>query len=382
MGSRKKPPEAPQLPPIPPPPEIMDFIDEINGTQTITVTQHGKKKRITQALPMTAEEQAILDRAKNLVTTSMRNIEQLYQYDPNLVANYQPFIQAFANINQERMQDLSRIGDFSDIGRKVEQFRAMNRELANRAFDTQQRRLETDLARRGLGRSSEAAEQRAAFARERGLLEQQSGINAEMYGEDLISRQLAREGDIYNLREAGRAGRLQEAQAGYELEKQRLADQEALRQQALAENQALMQTGQNVLASQRDKANLALQGAALASNTQANQAANQMQRYQGDLSRIQNQYQMQLAAFNNRPASFGRQLGNLAMGTAGAFFGGPIGGAIGSGAGSALFGGGASQTPSFGGMLNQVGGFFRNRNPAGPAQRRAAFNDLQNLGQT
>lgn len=94
---------------------------------------------------------------------------------------------------------------------------------------------------------------------------------------------------------------------------------------------------------------------------------------------------MELAAFNNRPASFGRQLGNLAMGAAGAYLGGPIGAAIGSSAGSALFGGsGASQqTPSFGGMLNQVGGFFGNRSTSsGLAQRRTAFNDLQNLGRT
>ena len=123
----KKPPEVPQLPPQPTPVELMDIIDEVSGVQTITTTgADGKKRRITQRLPLTPQEQAILSQAENLMAKAVNNIETLYQYDPSSVANYQPFIQAFSDINEERATDLAQIGNFADIGQKVEAFRNIN----------------------------------------------------------------------------------------------------------------------------------------------------------------------------------------------------------------------------------------------------------------
>ena len=116
----RRPPEAPQMPAQQAAPELMDIVDELSGVQTITVTgPDGKKRRVTQRLPLTPQEEQTLNQAKNLMNTAVNNIQRLYKYDPASVANYQPFIQAFSNINQERMRDLSQIGDFKDIAEKV-----------------------------------------------------------------------------------------------------------------------------------------------------------------------------------------------------------------------------------------------------------------------
>ena len=322
---RSKPPEVPQLPPQPTPVELMDIIDEVSGVQTITTTgPDGKKRRITQRLPLTPQEQAILSQAENLMAKAVNNIESLYQYDPNSVANYQPFIQAFSDINEERATDLAQIGNFIDIGQKVEAFRNINRELTNREFDRQQRIGEESLAKRGLQRSTMATEQRAAMANERALAEQQADINANLYGEDLMQRQLARESQVYGLRETGRQGRLQQAELGYNLERQKLEDAERLRQQAIAENMNWLNVGQGIKAAEQDKAKLALMGNQVANQMYQAQASNQNQRFQNEMSRIQNQYGMDLARFNATPAKFGEKLTDLGLGIAGMYAGSKI----------------------------------------------------------
>src|SRR5690349_3290619 len=143
MSSKSKSPTAPSLPPQPPAPELMDIIDEISGVQTITVTgPDGKKRRVTQRLPLTPQEKQILSQAEGLISQAVTNIQTLYSYDPSTVVNYQPFIQTFSNINTERMNDLAQIGNFKDIAEKVEQFRRINRDIAMTRFDENQRMTE------------------------------------------------------------------------------------------------------------------------------------------------------------------------------------------------------------------------------------------------
>src|SRR5476651_2429252 len=104
---RKTPPAAPELPQQQAAPELMDIIDEMSGFQTITVTgADGRKRRVTQRLPLTKQEQETLTQAENLINTAVTNIGRLYQYDPTSVVDYQPFIQAFSSINEEIMRDL------------------------------------------------------------------------------------------------------------------------------------------------------------------------------------------------------------------------------------------------------------------------------------
>ena len=318
----RKPPEAPQLPPQPAPVELMDIIDEISGTETVTsIMPGGKKRRETRRLPLSAKEKETLGQAENLIAKAMSNIETLYQYDPSAVVNYQPFIQTFANINQERMRDLGQIGNFADIAHKVESFRNMNRELMNREFDRQERLAEENLARRGLQRSTLAAEQRAAMAGHRALSEQQADVTAMQYGEDLANRQLAREEQIYGLRETDRQARLAEAQMAMDLERQKQADIEQKRLQAIHENMNWLNTGQAIKGAEQDRAKLALYGSQVNNQLYATQAQNQNQRYQNDVNRIKEQYAMDLNQWKSKPASFGEKLTDLGLATTGNYLG-------------------------------------------------------------
>jgi hypothetical protein len=311
----RKPPETPQLPQQPAPVEMMDFIDELTGVETTTVTMpDGRKRRVTKRLQLTPQEQQILSQADNLLAKALNNIETLYKYDPTSVVNYQPFIQTFSDVNSERAADLAQIGNFGDIANKVEAFRTMNSDLMNRAFDRQERMQEEVLAKRGLQRSTMAAEQRAAMAGERTLATQQADIAANMYGEDLAQRQLGRENMLYDTREKERLSRLQQAELGYNLERQKLEDAEHLRQQAIAENQGWIGTAQGIKAAEQDRAKLALLGNQLALGTYNAQASDQNQRFNNDMNRVHNQYGMNLAQFNSKPASFGEQLRNTGIG--------------------------------------------------------------------
>ena len=318
----RKPPEAPQLPAQQAAPELMDVIDELSGVQTITVTgADGKKRRVTQRLPLTPQEEQTLTQAKNLMNQAVNNIQRLYQYDPTTVENYQPFIQAFANINQERMQDLAQIGDFKDIAEKVEQFKTMNHDLAMESFDESQRMTEENLARRGLQRSTEATENRIAMSKARARLEQEINVGSENYGQDLQNRRLETQGRAYALREQGRNSRLEEASAGYELERQKADDLENLRQGAINENINMLNVGQGIVGQDTQKAQLGIEGNRSAISMFGAQANNQNQRYANEINRVQGQHKMNSDRFSSTPASFGRKIGDLGFATAGRYMG-------------------------------------------------------------
>lgn len=330
MSLRRKssPPPTPQLPQQPKEEELMDFIDEIAGTQSITtIGPDGRKKRITQRI-LTPQEKALIGKAENLMNMAVNNIETLYKYDPAAIVDYQPFIQAFSRINNERMNELSRIGDFADIANKVENFRQLNNEIVNRNLVASERRMEYDLARSGRAGGSYAAAARAEFEREKALAKQQADVTANMYGEDLAMRQLGREKEIFGLNEAQRQAQLQEAQLGYDLEKQKLADAELLRQNAIQENMNLLGIGQNIKAAENDKAKLASYNNQIANQMFATQAQNSNQRYLNEMGRIQNQYGMDLARYNSTPASFGQKLTDVGLKALGDYIGAKTGGGI------------------------------------------------------
>lgn len=323
----RTPPQAPQLPAQQAAPELMDVIDELSGVQTITVTgADGKKRRITQRLPLTPQEEQTLNQAKTLMNTAVNNIQRLYQYDPTSVVNYQPFIQAFSSINQERLGDLAQIGDFKDIAEKVQQFKAINQTLTMDAFDNQQRMTEENLARRGLQRSTEATENRAAMAKQRALLEQEVNVASENYGEDLQNRRLDREARTYAIREQGRNARLQEEEAKYNLEQQRVSDLENLRQNAINENVNMLNVGQGITGQDTQRAQLGLEGNRSAISMFGAQAANQNQRYANDVARMQGQHAMNMQQFKSTPARFGQQLRDLGLAAAGSYLGGGFSG--------------------------------------------------------
>lgn len=326
MKGRRRPPEATPLPVQPPAPELMDIIDEISGVQTITVTdKNGKKRRVTSKVPLTDQEQHILTQAENLIAQSLDNIQRLYRFDPASVVNYQPFIQAFSSINEERMRDLSEIGNFKGIAEQVEQFKNMSKDLAIREFDIKTREAESTLARRGLSNSSEATQLRSTMAKDRALLEQQLDFNANNYSQDLKNRQLDTESRLFNFQETGRQARLAEAETGFELERQKLADIEAARTNLINENMANMEIGQGVKSGDLQKSNLGLAQNQNALGTFSAQDYSSNQRHANDMNRVALENNAALNRFNSTPATFGQRLTDLGFATAGSYLGANIG---------------------------------------------------------
>ena len=123
FGGNDSPPAAPYIPPPPPPPEILDVIDQITGTQSIVVTgADGKKRRIMSRLPRTPEEEAKYKAAEELIGSSMKNIRQLYKYDPKSMVDFAPLIETFSNLNRERMDALGQIANIGNIEQDIADF--------------------------------------------------------------------------------------------------------------------------------------------------------------------------------------------------------------------------------------------------------------------
>lgn len=339
MGFLKKksaPPPAPQLPPQPTQQEVLDVIDEIAGTQTVTVVgADGKKRRVTQRIPRTPQEEAMLKQADELMAQAVDNIQKLYRYDPASIVNYQPFINTFAQINDERIADLAQIGNFGDLAQKVNDFKNMSKELVNREFDTRSRMNDEMLARRGLQNSTYAAETKAFMARDKALARQQAAIEAERYGDDLMRSRLDAQNQLYDTRERGRLARLEQAQTGYSLERQKYEDEERARQNAIAENEAMLGIGRNMRGDELQRSQLALQYGTNAQNAAYNQNVIQNQRYNNEINRLGRQYEMDMERFNQTPRSFGRQLAGLGVEATGRMLG-KAGSQVGSSLGASL----------------------------------------------
>ncbi|CAK9250434.1 unnamed protein product [Sphagnum jensenii] len=59
--------------------------------------------------PVPKKRRQSSNRVKTLMASALKNITQLYQYDPSSVVDFSPIIQTFANINEEQAQDLAKI---------------------------------------------------------------------------------------------------------------------------------------------------------------------------------------------------------------------------------------------------------------------------------
>jgi hypothetical protein len=170
----KKAPAQPVIQTQAPQYDVMDFTDEITGTETVTVTDaSGKKKRITRRLPRSAEEQKIYDNATKLFNDSLNNIEALSVIDPSQAAEFAPYLQAYKGKLDRSLTE------------------AVNRTRAS---------LESNFVKAGLQDSTAATELRTALARDemqqRGQLDEQ----VRLRGEDMRDKQLARQ---YGLMEVG-----------------------------------------------------------------------------------------------------------------------------------------------------------------------------------
>ena len=329
LFKQRQPPEPPKLAAPPKVKDIEDVIDEISGTDAITVTgSDGKKRRVMRRLPRTKEEEALFQKGQGMMKTALQNITNLYRYDPGSAIDFQPIIETFANINSERMQNLSQIADFGNIKNDIDDFKAMQSSLLKEQFLTENNRLNERLAHSGLEDSTVGREERNLLSRNQNLTSQQADLNAMNFGEGLADRRLNRNANLYNMNEMGRQSRLQAAQLEYDLAQKKQTDLEQMRQNAINENQNQFQVANSLIGNDLDRSMRTRANTDALNQMQiANQA--QMSNYGADVNRLTQQHQMQMNQFNARPPSFGdfaMKLGGMGIGYA---LGGPVGAGIG-----------------------------------------------------
>lgn len=297
-------PQAPQYTAPPPQEEIMDVIDEITGTQSITVIgPDGKKRRKIERLPRTPEEQERFAFGEELIKKSINNINDLYQYNPENVINFEPLLRTFADLNDERVNALGQVANIGNIREDIQAFRDMQTALDDDMFMRQNRAMEENLGRQGLSNSYAGQEARAFAARNENLYRKQSEFNANQYGEDLASKRLGRNAQAFALDETGRAGRLASAQAEFQLRKDQQAEIENKRQTAIGENMNLLKVGSGITGQDLSKA-LATQAPQIANDTFSRQNADSLQRYTAGVNAQNAAYDRQRHAYDNRPPSF------------------------------------------------------------------------------
>ncbi len=336
-GSDVPSPPAPvALPPppviLPPPPteqEILDVFDELNGVQSIVITQpNGRKVRRTTRLPRTPEQERIFKIGERIMGEGLPALQYLFQKNPSAIVSATPVINAIAGLNEKQAQELSQIADFGNIQQDIQNFTNVQQQLFDRELMRGRNRLETDLARRGRSGGSYGAAQRAYFENEAALGRAQNDINALQYGEALAERRLSRNLKAYDARQEGRENQVRGAQMEYGLKRQEQNDLEAQRQRNIENQMNLFQLGSNIVAQDQNRATqsnanqLALQEFGLRNQAQMGRynadTANKLERYRLEAGALNNNYQNQLAynqalrnAENQKGGSFGQLLGNI-----------------------------------------------------------------------
>jgi hypothetical protein len=306
------PERPPQLALKPDKEEIMDVFDEVNGVQSVIVTgPDGKKRRINSRMPRTPEEEQRFKMAEDLISTSMQNIIQLYKYNPQSVVDYAPLIETFANLDRKRIESLSRITNLGNIAEEVNTFKQMQSSLIDEQFKIRERDNEEHLAHSGRGSGTYAAESRAAMARAHGLARMEGDARASAYGEDLASKRLARNKDVFALDEMGRQGELETARNKYAFAKGHEADMEKRRLQAIEEQKGLMNIGGAITGNDLKRAQSGNPAGQSISDFQS-LAADSMNRFTAGNDAQYKQYQMNMAYDEAQGPSTAEALFNLA----------------------------------------------------------------------
>jgi hypothetical protein len=333
------PPPAPYIPPPPPPQEILDVIDEVTGTQTITVVgADGKKRRMIQRLPRTPEEESLYQEAGRLMDKAIGEMKRLYDYDPSQLVHYAPFVETLNALNQERSEDMAALTKFPDFNGYVEEFKGMQKSIIDEEYRRESNRLEESLAHKGLSDSTTGREERNLLTRNSVLARQRAAAEAQMYGEQLKGADLANRANAFGLRETARQGRLSAAATEYDLQKDYAAQLGQQRNKALTHQARLYDVASGIRGADNSKAmatmapNMALAEFGASNN-------NALNYYNADVGRITKQYGMELDAHKAQGPGFGQTLLHLGGMAGMAMLGAPSSSVLG-GWGTKLFGAG------------------------------------------
>lgn len=315
--------DGPNLQHIPdPPPEkaMMDFINHITGSETITVTDaNGNRRRVTQRLPRLPNEQMRFETGENLIASTIRNLTQLNRYDPKSMISFAPLIETFSNLSQEKIKDIGQFANLGDIQQDIASMKQTYANLIDEQFNIRERANEERLAHSGRGSSTYAAGSRAALARAHGLARAEGDAKARGVAEDIAAKRLATNTAAFKVRDAGRQGVLEAAQADYALNKADEQDQENRRLQAMNDNQGMFNLGAGLVKYDDAKA-MSDRTQEQALNTYLAENNVQNARYGAQVNAINSNNQMAMQEYANRPPSFGEMAMGLAGKAAGAIF--------------------------------------------------------------
>ena len=333
FGGNDSPPSAPYYPPVPPKEELLDVIDEVTGTQAITVVgADGKKKRVVSRLPRSEAEQKLYDDAGELMNKAIVEIKKLSDHDPAAVVDFAPFVDVMNSLNAERQADIAELSKLPDFNQYVDDFKAMGNTIIQDEFKKAENENNAYLANRGYADSSAAIAMRNSLVSEKAKALQQQDVNGNLYGEQLKAADLANRMNTYGFREQGRMGQLQNAQAEHQLKLGQYDQSNAMRQQALQNQYGLFSTGAKIQGDDANKA-MATRAPELANTIFQQSNMDSLNRHNAQIGQINSQYQNQLASYNSQRPSFGDtvlQLGGMGVG---AYFGGPMGAMMGGQAG-------------------------------------------------
>lgn len=311
-----EPPQRQQIPNPPPEKEMMDFINYLTGTQTVTVTDaNGKRQRITTKLPATPEEQKRLDLGKDLLLTSLEDVQKLFKYNPKSTISFAPLINAINNTSQQNLQDIGQFANLNDLNEKRQQFQAMERTIIDEQFAMDKMAQEERLAHSGRGSGTFADESRASLSRAHALARAEGDARASARAEDLVAKRLRTDTDAFGVRAAGRQGLVDAERANYALNKEDERDQEARRIQAINERRGQFDLGSNVLRYEDAKS---LQDRTQQDSLNTYLAENNVQnaRYGQQVNAINANNRAAMDEHNSRAPSFGEwaagQVGNFA----------------------------------------------------------------------
>lgn len=307
---------APEMQTIDNPPsekEMMDFVNYVTGTQTVTVTgADGKRQRLTTKLPRTPEQQRAMQAGEDLLITSLEDIQKLYKYDPKSVVSYAPLVKTVNDMSAETLRDLGQFANLGDIEQRKQQFREMNRTLVDEQFARERMSNEERLAHSGRGSGTYAAESRAAMARSQGLARAEGDARAVMGAEDYAARRLGTDAQAFGLRQGGRENTIAAVRNEYGLEKADEQDMEQRRLRAIQERGNQLKVGSDVV-KYDDWKSLQDRTQQDALSTYQAENALQNQRYGLQAGAIQANNKAKMDEYNNSQPSFGE----WAMGTAG-----------------------------------------------------------------
>ena len=327
------PPPVPYIPPVPPPQEMLDVIDEVTGTQTITVLgANGKKQRLIQKLPRTQEEEEFFKMIGDITNSAIKNIKELSASDPGQLVDFAPFVETLNLLNEERSQDMAELTKFPDFNAYVSEFKDMQKLIIDEEYTRASTMLEERLAHTGRSQGTTAREERNLLTRHAAEARQKANVDAQLYGEQLKSADITNRTNAYHLREATRQGRLSVASGDYELKKDFAAQLERRRANLLGEQYGLLHTTTGIQKADTNKAlstmapNMALGEFAATNN-------NALNYYNAGVDRLTKQHRMEMDAHNARGPGFGQSLLQLGGMGIGAYLGGPMGAMVGGSAG-------------------------------------------------